>query len=192
MQKAFAIIVLAASVLGPVHASAQEGAAHAPALVQEAVSADAAAQAVARGAAVVDMRGAQAYAQGHLPGAVAVVVTAAALHRAALQTLVSQHGIDLSREVLVVGEPGDAAAMQFAHTLAQYATGRVQWLVGGMAEWQMTGRAMSQTPRQLQPVPQHLVALQPMPAEPRMAGAAQRSTVQTDRSAGLGVVASQL
>lgn len=65
-----------------------------------AVSADAAARAVAAGAVVVDVRAADAYARGHLPGAVSLPEAVQAEDRATLQQLVSRHGIDLSRDVL--------------------------------------------------------------------------------------------
>jgi 3-mercaptopyruvate sulfurtransferase SseA len=145
-----------------------------------AVSADAAAQALARGAVVVDIRPAADYAQGHLPGAVSVPGAASAESRAALQQLVSSRGIDLSREVVVMGQAGDANAQRLQASLLAYATGRVNWFVGGVGEWTLSGRPLATagvTPRA--PVPQHLVALQPAQALPRMAGATLRDVVRT-------------
>lgn len=150
---------------------------------QTPVSADAAAQAIARGAAVVDLRTSADYALGHLPRAVSVPEAAAAGDRDALQTLVSRHGIDLSREVVVVGQPGDGAAAHFQARLARYATGRVHWLVGGTHEWALSGRPLSTEAHTAAPVPQYLVALQPQAELPRMAGASVRDTQAVQRLA---------
>lgn len=142
----------------------------------EAVSADAAAQAMARGASVVDVRSASAYAQGHLPQAVHLPSDAATHSVEVLQRWVSNAGADLSRTVLVVGEPGDANAQALWQTLSSYATGRVLWLVGGTTEWQMTGRALSVNTVHVKAVPQHLVRLHSAPAAVRMAGHSVRAT----------------
>lgn len=142
----------------------------------EAVSADAAAQALAHGATVVDVRSAQAYAQGHLPSAALLPQDAARQSVAKLERLLSDAGIDLSRTVLVVGEPGDANAQALWQTLSAYATGRVLWLVGGTTEWQMTGRPLSTQVAAVKAVPQHLVPLQAEPAHTRMAGHGLRSS----------------
>lgn len=167
MQKIFlslALVCLALMGTAPAHAAGHE-----------AVSADAAAQAMAHGASVVDVRSASAYAQGHLPQAVRLPSDAAAQSVEVLQRWVSDAGADLSRTVLVVGEPGDANAQALWQTLSAYATGRVLWLVGGTAEWQMTGRALSVDAVHAKPVPQHLVRLHSAPADARMAGHSVRA-----------------
>jgi 3-mercaptopyruvate sulfurtransferase SseA len=158
---------------------------HASAGGHEAVSADAAAQALAQGASVVDVRSAQAYAQGHLPNAALLPQEAAKLSVAALERLLSDAGIDLSRTVLVLGEPGDANAQALWHTLSAYATGRVLWLVGGTTEWQMTGRALSQQVQAAKAVPQYLVRLQTEPVQTRMAGQRLRADASMARSVSL-------
>jgi 3-mercaptopyruvate sulfurtransferase SseA len=140
----------------------------------EAVSADAAAQALAQGATVVDVRNATAFAQGHVPTAVRLPGDAATQPVKALAHLLSSAGVDLSRTVLVVGEPGDANAQALWQTLSAYATGRVLWLVGGTTEWQLRGYALSTQVSAAQAVPQHLVRLQPEPVQVRMAGQALR------------------
>jgi 3-mercaptopyruvate sulfurtransferase SseA len=141
----------------------------------EAVSADAASAAIAQGATVVDVRSAAAYAQGHLPTAALFPPDAARRSVAQLESLLSHTGIDLSRTVVVVGEPGDANAQALWHALSTYATGRVLWLVGGVTEWQMTGRAVSTQVQMAKAVPQYLVRLHSEPAQVRMAGHAWRS-----------------
>ncbi len=140
----------------------------------EAVSADAAALALAQGARVIDVRSPSAFAAGHLPGAAHLPRGAATLPVAQLERLVSDAGIDLSRTVLVMGEPGDAHAQALWHTLSAYASGRVLWLVGGALEWQLRGHPLTTHSALSQPVPQHLVAHQAEPAQVRMAGQATR------------------
>lgn len=153
-------------------------AAHAAATAQQlpALSADAAAQALARGAVVVDVRDPARYRAGHLPGAVVVDADAAIVSREVLQSVVSSRGIDLSREVVVVGEPGDLRAQRLQQHLAAHASGRVAWLVGGTHEWVLTGRSLHSGGATRAPVPQHLVRFTPEAANPsdstRMAASA--------------------
>jgi 3-mercaptopyruvate sulfurtransferase SseA len=175
--RTFAVICLSAvSALSSMHASANG---------HGAVSADAAGLALAQGATVVDVRSAQAYAQGHLPTAALLPQDAAHLHVATLERLLSVAGIDLSRTVLVVGEPGDANAQALWHTLSAYATGRVLWLVGGAAEWQMTGRPLSTQVLPAKAVPQYLVRLQANPGHTRMAGHGLRAGATLDSGVSL-------
>jgi 3-mercaptopyruvate sulfurtransferase SseA len=155
----------------------------------QAVSADAAAQALAQGATVVDVRSAPHYSAGHVAGAAWLPRDAATRPIAQLERLVSEAGIDLSRTVLVVGEPGDAHAQALWQTLGRYATGRVLWLVGGTLEWQMRGYALATHSAALPAVPQHLVALQAEPAQARMAGAAWRASAPTAQSGTLSFYA---
>lgn len=146
----------------------------ASAQVADAVSADAAAQALARGATVVDVRSPADYRAGHLPGAVLLDAQAATRGLAALQEQVSRQGVDLSREVVVVGQPGDLLAQRLQQYLALYATGRVSWLVGGVHEWVLSGRPVDAAAVALPAVPQYLVPLRTEARSPRMAGAALR------------------
>jgi 3-mercaptopyruvate sulfurtransferase SseA len=142
----------------------------------EPLSASAAAQRLQDGAQGWDLRAAGA---ALLPGAVRLTVgeqdDAATLARA-----VSAAGIDLSRDVLIYGEPGDARALALHARLARLASGRVDWLVGGLAEWQMSGRATVAAPAQRLPVPQRLVEPE---ASGRMAAAALRDLPAADENA---------
>lgn len=143
-------------------------------LLANVLSADAAHAVAARGAAVVDIRPAADYAAGHLPGAVSAPSLGGAHAVESLQDMVSSLGLDLSREVLIVGQPGDVQAQQLQARLAGYATGRVTWLVGGVHEWALSGRPLETQAAVLLPVPQYLVTLQPEAPAPRMAGANKR------------------
>jgi len=146
----------------------------ASAQMTDAVSAHAAALALARGATVVDVRPAADYRAGHLPGAVLLDAHAATRGLAALQEQVSRQGVDLSREVVLVGLPGDPVAQRLQQQLALYATGRVSWLVGGVHEWVLSGRPVDTAAVVLPAVPQYLVPLRSEARSPRMAGAALR------------------
>lgn len=128
----------------------------------EALSAPAAAAALAGGALAWDVR--NATGAGSLPGAYRIDAAslAAWLERRdlpALQEAVSRAGLDLSRELVIYGEAGDARAQTLVASLQDLSRGRVHWLVGGAAEWAMSGRplqAADTAPRL--PVPQHLVS----------------------------------
>ena len=76
---------------------------------------------------------------------------------AALQKAVSQAGLDLSRDVIVYGEPGDERARALVASLQAVSPGRVHWLVGGAVEWAQSGHGLSALSAHA-PVPQHLVA----------------------------------
>lgn len=143
----------------------------------DVLSAHAARQVLARNATVWDVRGAAAYAEGHLPGAVqADWQGQPALP--ALQAAVSQAGIDLSREVLIYGNAGEPRARALYEVLQRVAPGRVHWLVGGVQEWTLAGQPLTRTPAVRLPVPQRLVVLrgEPQAGELRMAADALRRT----------------
>ena len=146
MKTSFAVTVLLAFGLA--------SAAHA-----DNLSAAAADKALAQGALAWDVR---AVSETGLPGARhadAALLNSWLARRdlTALQTAVSQAGLDLSRDVIVYGEPGDERARALVASLQAVSSGRVHWLVGGAAEWSQTGRALAALSAHA-PVPQHLVA----------------------------------
>ena len=123
------------------------------------LSAAAAESALAQGALAWDVR---ASTDAGLPGArrADAAQVDAWLSRgdlASLQKAVSQAGLDLSRDVVVYGEPGDERAAALVASLQAVSPGRVHWLVGGAAEWSQSGRSLSSLSVHA-PVPQHLVA----------------------------------
>ncbi|HEX2010040.1 MAG TPA: hypothetical protein VJN44_03790 [Roseateles sp.] len=138
----------------------------------DALSAAAAAERLHEGAQPWDMR---ADAATLLPGAVRLPASdlGSTGDVAALARAVSAAGIDLSRDVLIYGEPGDARAQALHALLGRLSSGRVDWLVGGLSEWQMSGRSVVAAPARRLPVPQHLV-LRDAEAGGRMAAAALR------------------
>jgi rhodanese-related sulfurtransferase len=141
-----------------------------------AVSADDAQLAIAQGAYVIDVRSAQAFAAGHVLHATALPTNAAALPLPELAALLTKAGVDSSRVMLVVGDAGDANAQALWLQLAGVTSGRVLWLVGGVQEWQLTGRTLTTVISQRLPVPQFLTPFNAAHSGVRMAGSKMRSS----------------
>jgi 3-mercaptopyruvate sulfurtransferase SseA len=144
----------------------------------EVVSAGVAQQRLQEGAQALDVRPTGSTAL--LPGAVQLE---AAVWQQWLQTgdvqalsrAVSAAGLDLSRDVLIYGEAGDARAQALYEALRPLATGQLLWLVGGIDEWRLSGRVTASAASPRLPVPQYLVAQGGEPAAaPRMAAASLR------------------
>ena len=154
-----------------------------------AVSADDAQAAVSQGAYVLDVRNASQFAAGHLPQAVQLPTDAAQRPLNELAALLSQAGADSSRTLLIVGEAGDSNAQALWQRLAQVASGRVLWLVGGVTEWQMTGRALSQDTVAHKAVPQFLTPFEAQPSKSNMAGGRVRSSQLLERNLQIKVAA---
>jgi 3-mercaptopyruvate sulfurtransferase SseA len=154
-----------------------------------AVSAEDAQVAVSQGAFVLDVRSAAQFSAGHLPAAALLPADAAQRPLHELATLLSQAGADSSRTLLIVGEAGDANAHALWQRLAQVASGRVLWLVGGVTEWQMTGRALSQDTVAHKAVPQFLTPFEASPSKSNMAGGRVRSSQLLERNLQIKVAA---
>ncbi len=146
-----------------------------------AVSADDAQAAVSQGAYVLDVRSSTQFASGHLPSAMQLPIDAAQRPLNELAALLSQAGADSSRTLLIVGEAGDANAQALWQRLAQVASGRVLWLVGGVQEWQMTGKPLSQDTVAHKAVPQFLTPFEVQPSKASMAGGRVRSSQLLER-----------
>ncbi|MFM7331668.1 MAG: rhodanese-like domain-containing protein [Brachymonas sp.] len=147
-----------------------------------AVSADDAQAALSKGAFVLDVRSEAQFSSGHLRSAARLPADAATRPLNELAALLSQAGADSSRTLLIVGEAGDANAQALWQRLAGVVSGRVLWLVGGVAEWQMTGRPLSQEAISHKAVPQVLVSFEVQPASSRMAGSRVRSSELLERN----------
>jgi 3-mercaptopyruvate sulfurtransferase SseA len=141
------------------------------------LSAAAAQRELAGGAQAWDLR---AHATGPvIPGAAALARPVlerwlAVGDHAALAQAVSAAGIDLSRDVVLYGAAGDPLGLALHAALARVATGRVHWLVGGIDEWQAAGLPTAAAPSVHLPVPQRLVARDPLPAAGTLAAPALR------------------
>lgn len=142
------------------------------AALAEPVSAAEAQRRLQEGSQAWDLR---AEAATLLPGAVRLALDPQADART-LARAVSAAGLDLSRDVLIYGEPGDARAQALHQRLARIASGRVDWLVGGVAEWEMAGHGTAGAPARRLPVPQNLVEAGENTGQARMAAAALRDT----------------
>jgi 3-mercaptopyruvate sulfurtransferase SseA len=155
--------------------SQAQAAGHAP------VSADAAANALGQGAFVIDVRSPEDYGQGHLVGAASLPQDAAQRSLYELAALLSRAGIDTSRTVIVMGDAANTNDAQALYErLSAVASGRVLWLVGGVTEWQMTGRTLTRDVMQRAPLPQVLTPFATAPS--RMAGARVRSSAVLEQS----------
>ncbi len=174
-------------VLGGLNVLALWAAASTPALAQEQLQVTEARQALARGAVVWDLRGAGAV----LPGAARIAPGAlrAWLENAdteALSQAVSEVGLNLSAEVLLVAED-DTTAQAVAERLRPLARGRVAWLAGGTAAWQAAGLPLDQAPTRRLPMPQRLTPAAPadqaLSAQAHPAAAARRATATYGLSA---------
>jgi 3-mercaptopyruvate sulfurtransferase SseA len=154
-----------------------------------AVSADDAHAALVQGAYVIDLRSADSFAAGHLPQAAWLPADAAQRPLPELAALLSQAGIDSSRTLLIVGQPGQPQAQALWQRLAQVASGRVLWLVGGITEWQLTGRSLSTDTQLRHPVPQFLTPFDAPAASARMAGSKVRSSALMEQNLSIKVAA---
>jgi len=154
----------------------------------DALSAADSATALAQGAMAWDVRATTTQGTPGLPGALhidAAALDAWLAHHdlGALEAAVSQAGIDLSRDLVVYGEPGDARAQALVASLRNISRAQVHWLVGGATEWAMSGHPLSPLTAHA-PVPQHLlVASQQPAAASHMAAATLRATAPLDQAA---------
>jgi rhodanese-related sulfurtransferase len=152
-----------------------------------AVSADDAHAALSKGAFVLDVRSEAQFTAGHLRSASRLPADTATRSLNELAALISQAGADSSRTILIVGEPGDANAQALWQRLASVVSGRVLWLVGGVAEWQMTGRPLSEEAVTHKAVPQFLTPFDAQAASSRMAGSRVRSSELLERNLRINV-----
>lgn len=174
-MKFVSVLALTVSLAGWLPTVANAGA-------QSAVSADEAHLAVSSGAFVIDVRETAQFSLGRLPGAASLPPSGAKQSLADLAMSLSQAGIDSSRTILIVGEAGDANAQALWQQLAQVATGRVLWLVGGVTEWQLRGHALTSLSTPRAKVPQFLTVQVAEPLTSRMAGSRVRSSAALERN----------
>jgi thiosulfate/3-mercaptopyruvate sulfurtransferase len=138
--------------------------AHAGAIVDTAYVADA----LKKGAIVWDTRDADAYADGHIPGAVNVGEIGAVLRDpnredwlpvAQNEATLGKAGIDLAnKEVIVYSRKGDAYAYFGLSTLRYYGAKSGKVYHGGLDDWKAAGMPVATEPTKLAPVALKLVA----------------------------------
>jgi thiosulfate/3-mercaptopyruvate sulfurtransferase len=127
------------------------GFAHA-ALSGSIVDAAGAAKAMARGAVAWDVRSADKYREGHLPGAVNIGHIADALLDEKTQLFLpieiiaarlGDAGIDLKREIVVYGDEGNAFAYFAEFALDYFGARKVNVFHDGAQGWRAAGRPLS-------------------------------------------------
>ena len=126
--------------------------------------------ALARGAILWDVRSADDYKRGHLPGAINFGDAGKVLRddqkedflpTPAIEKLFADAGLDPSREIVVYGARGNPYAY-FGRYAVRYFGGRsVSVFHDGFEGWQEAGKPVSSAPVQLSPVP---LKLTPTPA----------------------------
>ncbi len=117
--------------------------------------------AMARGALLWDTRDADAYAKGHIPGAVNIgnvndelrdLNTEDYLPIPQIETILGKAGIDPKREIVVYGARA-ATQNYFAHVTVRYFGGdKVYVYHDGIDGWRAAGQPVTQTPTTLAPV----------------------------------------
>lgn len=138
-------------------------------MAQTIVGADYVKQAVARGALLWDARDAEAFAKGHLPGAVNAgdptlalrdAVTEDYLPVAEIEKALGAAGIDPAREIVVYGDRGLPSVYFAFVTLKYFGAANAKVFHDGIDGWRAAGQAVTTTPTRVQPVK---VKLNPQP-----------------------------
>lgn len=117
--------------------------------------------AIARGAILWDVRSAEDYRRGHIPGAVNIGDISRTLRREVdedfipleqMARLLGSVGLDPAREIVVYGDKGSAVPYFGLYTL-EYLNGRQASVYhGGIDDWKAAGLALSTQPPQPTPV----------------------------------------
>jgi len=125
------------------------------------VDGDYVAEAIARNAAVWDVRTADAYAQGHIAGAISIGDAAKILRddntedfiaTDRIEKILGAAGLDPKRETIVYGSRGTWNPYFGLYTLQYFGGGNVRVYHEGIEGWAAGGRAISRDPSQLAPV----------------------------------------
>ena len=119
------------------------------------------ADAIARNALVWDVRAADAFAKGHIPGAVNIGDAPAVLRdpntedfiaTARIEQLLGAAGLDPAREIVVYGSRGGWPAYFGQYTLQYFGARNVRVFHDGVEAWGGAGRALAQGPSSPTPV----------------------------------------
>lgn len=115
-----------------------------------------------RGAILWDARDAEAYAQGHLPGAINAGETGRTLRDAnredwlptpQIEAVLGKAGIDLlNKEVIVYSRKGDNSAYFGLNTLRYFGAPNAKVYHGGLDDWKAAGKPVETTASTLPPV----------------------------------------
>lgn len=130
---------------------------YAGAIVDTAFVADA----LKRGAVVWDVRGAEDYRKGHIPGAVNIGEIGAALRHEhnedylptpQIEKILGGAGIDPAREIVVYGDKGSPFAYFGLLTVEHFGGRNGRVYHGGIDDWKAAGREIATEPARLAPV----------------------------------------
>lgn len=155
------IVLIALSTLW-IHAAAAQGAAGQPVIVDTAGLAEA----VGRNVLVWDVRPAEAFAKGHLPGAVNIGDAPAVLRNpnsedfigmAQIEKLLGAAGLDPAREVVIYGNRGGWQAYFGLYTMQYFGAAKARVYHDGIEGWSEAGRALEQGAPRATPVALRLV-----------------------------------
>jgi thiosulfate/3-mercaptopyruvate sulfurtransferase len=123
------------------------------------------ADAIARNAVVWDVRAADAYAKGHIMGAISIGDAARVLRddntedfiaTDRVEKILGAAGLDPAREIIVYGSRGTWHPYFGLYTLQYFGGGHVRVYHEGIEDWTAAGRPVSHEPAQLVPVPLRL------------------------------------
>jgi thiosulfate/3-mercaptopyruvate sulfurtransferase len=121
--------------------------------------------ALKRGAIAWDVRGADDYAKGHIPGAVNIGNPGNLLRNpntedfiltVQVEKLLNDAGIDLSKEIIVYSRMGDPIAHFGLLTVRHFGGKKAKVFHGGLDEWQAAGKPVSREATRLTAVEQKL------------------------------------
>jgi thiosulfate/3-mercaptopyruvate sulfurtransferase len=121
--------------------------------------------ALKRGAIVWDVRGADDYAEGHIPRAINIGNPGNVLRNpntedfiptAQVEKLLNDAGIDLSKEIIVYSRMGDPIAHFGLLTVRHFGGKKGKVFPGGMDEWQAAGQPVAREATRLPAVEQKL------------------------------------
>ena len=147
------IVVFALTVFGP------------DVFAADIIDAKEVAAASQRGAILWDVRSADEYAQGHIPGAVNIGMAAEVLRNRNTEDFVSIErvadlfngaGIDLSQEVIVYGHTGDPTAYWGLTAVRHFGGKHGRVFHGGLEAWQAAGQPVSTVATRREQVEQEL------------------------------------
>ncbi len=131
------------------------------AMAQTIVDIDAVKQAAARGVLIWDARDQDAYAKGHIPGAVNVgdptltlrdAYTEDYLPTADLEKVLGAAGIDPAREIIVYGDRGLPSVYFAQLTLRYFGAANARVFHDGIEGWRTAGQPVSTTATKVNPV----------------------------------------
>src|SRR5438034_1918218 len=119
------------------------------------------AEAIARNAVVWDVRAADAYAKGHIAGAISIGDAAKVLRDENTEDFISTDriekilgaaGLDPKREIIVYGSRGTWNPYFGLYTLRYFGGSNIHVYHEGIEDWAAAGRSISQAVSQLRPV----------------------------------------